>query len=75
MSQVLQSGMSMEWVNAELESGQPYDIRLVPASGDEGGAIYIEVKSTRTADRNAFEISPAELRMAMKKGTRCGGVT
>ena len=62
----------MEWVNAELESGLPYDIRLVPASSDEGGVIYIEVKSTRTADRNSFEISPAELRMAMKKGTRCG---
>lgn len=56
----------VEWVNEKEESGLPYDLTL-----SSGGKVeeYIEVKSTRTMEKGAFEISMNELDQAAIHGS------
>lgn len=50
------------WVNANGESGKPYDIEATRG----GETLYVEVKTTQDSTKKLFEISPNELEMAMK---------
>mmetsp|Transcript_7722 Transcript_7722/g.20580 ORF Transcript_7722/g.20580 Transcript_7722/m.20580 type:complete len:126 (-) Transcript_7722:263-640(-) len=55
------------WVNQEQESGLPYDIVL---RNPETHAVlaYVEVKSSAWHSKDAFEVSPAEMRWAQHHG-------
>ena len=64
VSEFFQStGTLCEWVNAEAESGLPYDIKL----NDGAREIFVEVKTTVTADRHVFPISGRELQFSHKR--------
>ncbi|KAI3980366.1 hypothetical protein MKX01_003905 [Papaver californicum] len=57
----------VNWVNKETETGSPYDIVL----GKDGNhREYIEVKATRSATKDWFNISPREWQFAVEKGER-----
>ena len=40
------------------------------SSGPAQQAVYVEVKSTRTADKRSFEVSAEEVALALKEGPR-----
>lgn len=54
----------VEWLNAEQETNSFFDIKVTNVS--TGTATFVEVKSTRFDDKNAFEISPWEWDFATK---------
>ena len=54
----------VEWLNAEQETNSFYDIKVTNVS--TGIVTFVEVKSTRFDDKNAFEISPWEWDFATK---------
>ncbi|MCL7027725.1 hypothetical protein MKW94_028800 [Papaver nudicaule] len=56
---------SVDWVNMKGETGLPYDIVL---GKNEGSKEYIEVKATKSATKDWFEISPREWECAVEKG-------
>lgn len=70
-------GWTVEWVNQGGESGRPYDLLLRPPAGttgssgssgkeeDGGREVYVEVKATRSTDKRAFEVSAAEVALAL----------
>lgn len=59
------AGGSVRWLNERAESGLGYDIEL----RTEGGRlIFVEVKSTRHARKNVFQISSREWELARKMG-------
>ncbi|KDO34090.1 hypothetical protein SPRG_01364 [Saprolegnia parasitica CBS 223.65] len=60
-------GASVEWVNADEETGLPYDLCINNASG---GREYIEVKATSTFDKLSFEMSVQELDFAAAHGSQ-----
>ena len=55
---------SVEWLNAEAETNSFYDIKVTNVS--TGHVTFVEVKSTRFDDKNAFAISPWEWDFATK---------
>jgi len=55
---------SIEWLNAEAETNSFYDIKVTNVS--TGLVTFVEVKSTRFDDKNAFAISPWEWDFATK---------
>ncbi|KAI5058052.1 hypothetical protein GOP47_0026222 [Adiantum capillus-veneris] len=55
------------WMNAEEESGLPYDIVL---KGGDGQQKLMEVKTTWTEDKDWFEMSPHEWELACRLGDR-----
>jgi hypothetical protein len=57
----------VEWVNADEETGLPYDICIHHPTG---GTEFIEVKSTSTYDKVIFEMSVQELEYATQKGSQ-----
>ncbi|GFO25015.1 tudor domain-containing protein, partial [Plakobranchus ocellatus] len=57
------------WANAEGEKGLPWDFEVIYTEGDNTQlTVYIEVKTTITADREMFEVSPRQLELALKEG-------
>lgn len=54
---------AVKWVNEHNETGLPYDIVL-----GENNKEYIEVKATKSARKDWFEISMNELQFAVEKG-------
>jgi hypothetical protein len=50
----------VEWTNQHGETKAPYDIKLVSRSGGLSSTVFVEVKSTRSHDRNLFELSLGE---------------
>jgi hypothetical protein len=67
-------GWRVTWVNEREETNAFYDIRMdwVPDGADDPGGvartIFAEVKTTRFADKNAFEVSPWEWDFAQRPG-------
>lgn len=57
-------GQVVKWVNQDNETGLPYDMVIEVGSSKE----YIEVKATRSAMKNWFEISSREWHFAAEKG-------
>ena len=57
------------WVNEAEESGLPYDLQMREPDG-RGGArtVYVEVKATRSADKDVFEMSLKELMFSVQHG-------
>ncbi|MCO5609949.1 hypothetical protein L7F22_064184 [Adiantum nelumboides] len=55
------------WMNADVESGLPYDIVL---KGDDGQQKLMEVKTTWSEDKDWFEMSPHEWELACRLGDR-----
>ena len=58
--------MKIEWLNNDLEAGEPYDIKI---SESDGKIIYIEVKSTRSHSKKEFEISSQQIKFAFEQGS------
>ena len=52
----------VEWLNETEESRAPYDLRVTSRAAGGGGGVptFIEVKTTRHRDHNAFELSWGE---------------
>ena len=59
-------GWTVTWVNEHAESKSFYDVKMRNAS--DGRTVFVEVKTTRSADKNAFEVSPWEWDFACKPG-------
>lgn len=55
----------VKWVNEDTETGFPFDIII---GDDEDSRQYIEVKSTRSARKDWFDISVREWQFAVEKG-------
>lgn len=55
----------VEWVNEDAETGFPFDIII---GDDEDNRQYVEVKSTRSARKDWFDISVREWQFAVEKG-------
>jgi len=80
----VQSGSwQVVWVNQGGESGAPYDIELRPrgyapppasaipdVTATDDPRVFIEVKTTSSADKRAFEVSPSEVSLALAAGHR-----
>ncbi|KAJ0989891.1 hypothetical protein J5N97_008247 [Dioscorea zingiberensis] len=56
---------NVKWVNEETETGLPYDLII---GETEESQEYIEVKTTKFANKNWFEISTREWQFASLKG-------
>lgn len=59
-------GWTVTWVNEHAESKSFYDVKMRNVS--DGRIVFVEVKTTRSADKNAFEVSPWEWDFACKPG-------
>jgi len=59
-------GFIVDWLNMDRETTSFYDIKVT--NTNTGRVVYVEVKSTRWEDKNAFEISPWEWDFAVKPG-------
>lgn len=57
----------VRWINAETESGLPYDIVL---EGIDGQQKLVEVKTTWSEDKDWFEITNHEWELACQAGER-----
>ncbi|EQC30998.1 hypothetical protein SDRG_11186 [Saprolegnia diclina VS20] len=60
-------GARVEWINADEETGLPYDLCI---NHESGGREYIEVKATSTFDKLSFEMSVQELDFAAAHGSQ-----
>ncbi|XP_039016487.1 protein NO VEIN-like [Hibiscus syriacus] len=59
------SGKTVKWVNKDIETGLPYDLVVE----DGGGHIeYVEVKATKSARKDWFNISTREWQFAAEQG-------
>ncbi|XP_022722630.1 uncharacterized protein LOC111279838 isoform X2 [Durio zibethinus] len=58
-------GKTVTWVNKDNETGLPYDLVV----NDEGHIEYIEVKATKSARKDWFNISTREWQFAAEKGS------
>jgi hypothetical protein len=56
------NSVSIKWENDEVESHLPYDILLTK----NGKKHYIEVKSTRTNNKNSFQLSINQIEAILK---------
>ncbi|KAK7114721.1 uncharacterized protein [Littorina saxatilis] len=56
------------WTNEVEETGKPYDFEVICTSGDEAYTVYIEVKATRSSQKEVFEISANEVKFASEQG-------
>ena len=59
-----QSIQAVTWVNQTLETGLPYDIEV---QIDPETVVYVEVKSTKSPDKEFMEFSWKELKFSEKK--------
>ena len=59
-------GWTVTWVNEHAESKSFYDVKM--RNVRDGRTVFVEVKTTRLADKNAFEVSPWEWDFACKPG-------
>lgn len=58
----------VEWLNEKEETNSFYDIKVTDCKS--GRVTFVEVKTTRFDDKNAFEISPWEWDFATKPGVQ-----
>eukprot|EP00041_Stephanoeca_diplocostata_P016699 m.329947 g.329947 ORF g.329947 m.329947 type:complete len:881 (-) comp20454_c0_seq2:450-3092(-) len=56
----------VSWVNETAETKAPYDITVTSRSGEWSSTRFIEVKTTRHANHNVFDLSPFEYNFATK---------
>ncbi|KAM7488866.1 hypothetical protein LguiB_026350 [Lonicera macranthoides] len=56
---------TVKWVNEAKETGLPYDIVL---GDNENNREYIEVKATKSAEKDWFDITVREWQFAVEKG-------
>lgn len=69
MQQQLQDAVRVEWVNQQAESWLPFD--LVVRDVASGSVLcYVEVKASRDAAKQFFELSERELSFAAREGDR-----
>lgn len=67
-------GWSVEWLNEHTESTSFYDVKMVsPLENSKHGnrgrrVVFVEVKTTRSRDKNVFEMSPNEWSFASRPG-------
>jgi hypothetical protein len=63
---------AVEWLNAESESGAPYDL-VCTLRGSDGVVeqVFVEVKSTSGVDKARFEISAQEIEFMQHAPHRC----
>ena len=63
-------GWTVTWLNELEESTSFYDVRLESPVSESGGrrTIFVEVKTTRSRDKNVFEMSPNEWSFASRPG-------
>ena len=64
--ELAETGMEVTWVNEFGEKGLPYDV-VVAKDGRVDS--YVEVKTTKSDDKQLFEVTPAELDMARQMGS------
>merc|ERR1719378_11199 len=58
--------VQVSWGNKFGESGMPYDIVVRQQTpGGESETVYVEVKATRSSQKQLFEISPNEVQFAL----------
>eukprot|EP00039_Didymoeca_costata_P012536 m.180848 g.180848 ORF g.180848 m.180848 type:complete len:628 (-) comp15503_c3_seq5:28-1911(-) len=50
----------VDWVNEGGETKAPYDIKIIDRNGAYSSTIFVEVKTTRSWDRDMFELSLQE---------------
>ena len=60
------SDWTIEWVNEHTESKAFYDVKMT--NPIDGSVVFVEVKTTRSGDKNAFEVSPWEWDFACRPG-------
>ena len=60
------SDWTIEWVNEHTESKAFYDVKMTNPA--DGSVVFVEVKTTRSGDKNAFEVSPWEWDFACRPG-------
>ncbi|KAM7488873.1 hypothetical protein LguiB_026357 [Lonicera macranthoides] len=60
---------TVKWVNEAKETGLPYDIVL---GDNENNREYIEVKATKSAEKDWFDITVREWQFAVEKGESFG---
>ncbi|KXS21941.1 hypothetical protein M427DRAFT_27471 [Gonapodya prolifera JEL478] len=60
----------VNWINELEETGEKWDIEVITKMGEgrDDKIQYVEVKTTRFADKKWFEMSHRELTMALKEG-------
>lgn len=69
MQQQLQNTVRVEWVNQQVKSWLPFD--LVVRDVASGSVLcYVEVKASRDAARQFFELSEREMCFAGREGDR-----
>lgn len=64
-------GWRVTWLNEQTESTSFYDIHLESPDFNDGSGrrvIFVEVKTTRSRDKNVFEMSPNEWNFANRPG-------
>ena len=63
-------GWTVTWLNEREESTSFYDVLLESPVSASGGRrrIFVEVKTTRSRDKNVFEMSPNEWSFASRPG-------
>ncbi|TYH83645.1 hypothetical protein ES332_D02G145400v1 [Gossypium tomentosum] len=59
------SGKKVKWVNKDNETGLPYDLVV---EDERGNIEYVEVKATKSARKDWFNISTREWQFAAEKG-------
>jgi hypothetical protein len=59
---------TVKWMNEVAESNAAYDLHLVDANNSWRSSRFVEVKASRYATKNAFEISLGELEFFSKNG-------
>jgi hypothetical protein len=64
---VTSGSWALEWVNQQGESGSPFDLVLRQQQGGQQ-VVHIEVKASSSADKDWFELPPAELELAREVG-------
>jgi len=58
----------VEWLNQESETRAPYDIKMTDQKGTQHSTVHIEVKTSRFAGKNVFELSFDEWDFASRPG-------
>ena len=60
--------VEVQWMNADQETGQPYDMVIQHLNNTGMRDLYVEVKTTVADEEKQFEISSQQLRFAFETG-------
>eukprot|EP01054_Gregarina_sp_Poly1_P006332 Gregarina_sp_Poly_1__6331@NODE_336_length_9439_cov_243_466709_g284_i0_p1_GENE_NODE_336_length_9439_cov_243_466709_g284_i0NODE_336_length_9439_cov_243_466709_g284_i0_p1_ORF_typecomplete_len1953_score229_84DUF3883/PF13020_6/6_2e21HATPase_c_3/PF13589_6/7_8e07Dsh_C/PF12316_8/0_41CCDC106/PF15794_5/0_59_NODE_336_length_9439_cov_243_466709_g284_i034599317 len=67
-NQVLEGSTTISWINENKESGEPYDILVTSGLPSNPHETFIEVKATRSQNKQLFEFSAMEWQFSQLKG-------